>query len=532
MATATEERSCISCPSYLTPIEAAAHFQKSSGAPMCAVFGYLLGRPGATARQNEAVTKQRASICPSFGDERPRRALAVPHTEVALPEPDARTELPALDPSRNIVRTCAQCVNFIPDDVVADETGWAAGACRAKGKLILGNKRVLEARSCSYRKPGEQRKVMDLMLLPIFRSVELAEEAMLSRAADSIVEPLEWPTDREVTADEAEFGIMAWRKIEDPENSSNSIMLPIFDPKSLTDEERALVPQTGSDEHPELYFDHNGAVFQIGALWMELDETPAAWGQPGVGKTEVFRHMAWLMQLPFYRFSIKESTELYELEGAKEYDPDKGTWFRDGRFTKAWQSRSVVVVDEPNMGRPDVWAFLRPCMDNSKQLVIDSDGGRTAKRHEFAFLGLAMNPAWSPLNVGTSPIGLADASRLMHVDFGLPEEAVERKIIENRIVLDGWKIDRQRMDLLMRVSANVRELCNSQDLSLSWGIRENIKVARALKHFDPLRAYRMAAADYLEPQQREAFLDQVRAAVTGDLPRITLIDDDTTTEEL
>jgi hypothetical protein len=506
---------------------------KSINAPMCAKFGYILGRPSATNKQNEATARDYAESCPAYGESRARRKPETPLTRVALPDPVARENLlPPLDSKLAVVRSCAQCVNHITDEAVQEATGWAGGACRATGRLILGNRKVVEAVGCKYRKPGAQRAVMDLTLLPAYVSVELDEAKMLARAADSIVEPLDYPTDKDVSPDEAEHGIQAWRKLTDPEDSGQFVMLPIFDPKSFSDDELELIPKTGSDEHPELYFDHNGALYQIAVLWMKMDETPAAWGQPGVGKTEVYRHLAWLMQLPFYRFSIKESTELYELEGVKEFDPEKGTYFRDGRFTRAWASRGVVVVDEPNMGRPEVWAFLRPCMDNSKQLVIDADGGRGIVRNVFAFLGLAMNPSWSPLNVGTSPIGLADASRLMHVDFGLPEEAVERKILRNRVRLDGWIVDDARLNLVMAVSTQVRDLCESGALSLSWGIRENIKVIRALGHFDPMRAYRMAAADYLEPNQRESFLDQVRAAYTpGSLPNVTLIASDEATDE-
>jgi len=521
----SRERTCLSCPSYLNPGDAAAFFGKSIDAPMCAKYGYVLGRSEATVAQNTATARDRAKACDSYMGARPTRPPASWATEVALPNPDRRVELDALDPKRTLVKSCAQCMNFIPDDQVAESTGWLAGACRAKGKLILTNRRVPEATSCPFRQTGPRTAGMNLELLPIYRSASLKDEVRLARAGDSLVEPLDYPTDREVTDEEADNGIQAWRRIEDPEGTGNSVLIPVFNPKCFPDDERDLIPQTGDDEHPELYFDHNGAVYRIAVLWMELDETPAAWGQPGVGKTEVGRHLAWLMQIPFYRFSIKESTELYELEGSKEYEPEKGTYFRAGRFTNAWSQKSVIVVDEPNMGRPEVWSFFRPCFDNSKQLVIDADGGRRVERNDFCFPLLAMNPAWSPLNVGTSPIGLADASRLMHIEFGLPNETVERKIIENRVKLDGWVIDKVRLNLVMSVSAKIRELCEMGELSLSWGIRENLKVSRALRFFDPLSAFRMAAADYLEPAQRESFLDQVRATASGMLPPITLLVD-------
>jgi MoxR-like ATPase len=511
MATPAPAPSCLTCPSFLAPSDAAAATGKSIDAPMCARFGYVLGRAGATDRQNRETAELRAKTCSHHGEAKPTRGWAVSSllpTEVFLPDPEARTELSELDSRRTAVRSCAQCTNYVSEEAVQEKTGFAAGACAAKGKLILGNKKVAEATSCQYRQSGARRTELALPLLPIYSTVSMAEAATLRKISTGPVEPLEWVSDKRVTLDEEAQGIKAWRAIHDPEGTGNVVYLPVFQPDTFTKEQQQLIPKTGDEEHPELYVDYGGYTYQIAVLWMELDETPAAWGMPGVGKTEVGRHLAWMMQIPFYRFSIKESTELYELEGSTQYSAETGTFFKEGRFTKAWASICVIVVDEPNMGRPEVWAFLRPCMDNSKQLVIDADGGRNVKRNTFCFPMLAMNPAWSPLNVGTNPIGAADARRLMHIDFSLPEESVEREIIKNRVRLDGWLIDDVRLGMVMQVSKQIRELCDSSVLAMSWGVSDTIKVSRAMRHFDPITAFRIAGANYLEPQQRDTLLEE------------------------
>lgn len=522
-STTVPTKSCLDCPSFLTTVDAAGKFGKSIGSAQCARYAYPLAMPNATNEANRRTAEMLAENCPGYGRPAPVRPDDI-RTEVALPDPGARIELGDLDPKKSVVKTCAQCANLINEELVEAATGWTASVCAAKGRLIPANKKKEEATGCQFRRPGRAPTVMLGNILPAWQ----APKSVAAKAADAeFVEPLEYPTDREVTPDEEAKGIKAWRELKDPEGSGNSVMLPIFDPKHFTQEQRDLIPQSGDQENPQLYVDHNGAVYRIAVLWMELDETPAAWGMPGVGKTEVARHLAWLMQIPFYRFSIKESTEVAELEGFKEFDPQQGTYFRDGRFTEAWQSISVVCVDEPNMGRSEVWAFLRPCFDNSKQLVIDADGGRNAPRNEFCFPMVSMNPAWSPTNVGANQIGAADASRLMHIQFSLPEEEVERKIIKNRIKVDGWLIDNERLNLVMSISTAIRNLVEDGTLSsLTWGIRENLKVARALRWFTPLIAYQMGAADYLEPQQRDVVLDQVRAHASGNLPKVMLIEEE------
>lgn len=525
----TDGKSCIGCPSRLSPPETVATFGKSISAPMCARYGHALGRRGATNEQNNSTERMFAEACPSYGEPRPTTLPTTLSLQVALPDPDSRQELDPLSPQKTIVKSCVQCDNFVPEDAVAEEWGWTAGLCKAKGRLIMSNKKVAEARGCEFRKgrSGPMDNKVTLPLLPVYTDRFSMSAAPAVRAVP--VNPLEYPTDREVEPEEKEQGIIAWRRIDDPEGTGNFVYLPIFDPDTFTEDERAMIPQTEDRERPHLYHDYMNAVYQYAVLWMEIDEVPFAWGHPGIGKTEIGRHLAWLMQVPFHRFSIKESTELYELEGSKEFDQEKGTWFRDGRFVLAWTSRSVIMVDEPNMGRPEVWAFLRPCLDNSKSLVLDSDGGRRMPRHDFSFVALSGNPNWSPLNVGTNPIGAADASRLVHIEFTYPPEDVERQIIRERIEEeDGWIIDRVRLDFVISVSNKVRELSENGTLMVTWGIRENIKAARMLRWFSPETAYRRAVADYLEPQQRDAFMDQVKASMPPktSLPKIQLIDEE------
>lgn len=525
MADKAEARTCLTCPSYLDTVDAAVFFRKSTGSPMCARLGKPLGRPSATAQVNRQVLTHIASGCSAHGKVRPTSPEAF-HTEVALPDPGSMLRLPDNSPDKTLVRSCAQCVNHVSEEIVEEATGWTAALCAAKGRLLLSGRKPQEARDCDFRRAGAAMNTFPSLLLPAFNDDTYKAASPIDDflAGKEIEDPLDYATDREVTPEEALEGIKAWRKIGDPGGTENFVMLPIFDPKTFTDEQREAIPRTGDKEHPELYVDHNGAAYRIAVLWMELDETPAAWGPPGVGKTEVGRYLAWLMQIPFYRFSIKESTEVAELEGAKEFTPERGTWFRDGRFTRAWGQICVLIVDEPNLGRSEVWAYLRPAFDNSKTLVIESDGGRGVERNAFCFPALAMNPAWSPLNVGTSPIGAADVSRLMHIKFDYPEESVERSIIESRVRLDGWEMDKGRMDLVMKVSSNLRKLCADSTLMMTWGIRENIKVARALRWFEPVTAYRMASADYLEPSQEQIVLDQVRAVVgTKPLPAPKMI---------
>lgn len=505
-------RDCANCPSFLKASEGGKALGKSINGDVCGKFGIPLERPsGTTPAQSKKIRETRAAGCSEYGKPAAHRPESV-NLAVALPDPVIRSAARTED-SINACTSCNMCSAFVGDVYVEEVLGWTAGLCRAKGELVLPNKRAVTARNCEYRSVGVQAKTLEgVILLPEyadgFGAVDVFKAFKEARSME--LEPHLYETDKPVSEDEAKDGILAWRKIVDPQ-SSKFTFLPIYDINTFTEDERALVPKTGDPEHPEMYVDHFGGVYTLAVCWSELDETPAVNGEPGTGKTELFRHMAWLMQLPFRRMSITASTELDDLAGKMHYSPDKGTYFQYGRLPNAWMRPGVICIDEPNTGPPEVWQFLRPLTDNSKQLILDVNEGESINCHTDCYMGMAMNPAWDVKNVGTTQIGDADVNRLFHISVGLPPEALEREIIKERVKLDGWDIDSLQLNMLMKIAKELRSLSEDGTLSISWAIRPQIKVARALRWFEPVIAYRRAVGDYLEPEAQQALLDVVRS---------------------
>lgn len=507
---------CSNCPSFLRAHEAPGTFGRSVGAPMCARYGTVLARPGAPAQQTKDLQVHIANKCPEYGAPKPSTA-GRDHT-VMLPDPTAR-DLDKVDPSlREVCGSCGTCKNFVKEEVVAQATGWTAGLCSAKGKLIMGNRLTYEARNCEYRQLGMLRdSIGGMHFLPeydaAFNTGAVNPTAAYFKAkATGFVEPGDWPTDRPVDEGDRAAGIISWRKFVDPDGSGNEVFFPVYDAAFFEDAERALIPKTGSDEHPELYVDHFGGMYGLGVAWLELDETPVFWGRPGVGKTELLRYAAWIMQVPFRRVSITANTDIDDIAGKWEYSPEKGTYFRMGRLPDAWTKPGVLCVDEPNVASdPAIWHFIRPLTDNSKQLVLDMWDGRGLDRHNDCYMGMAMNPAWDARNVGALEIADADANRLFHTFIDMPPEPLEREIIQQRVKLDGWELSSQQLDMIINIAKDLRALEEQDMLPISWAIRPQIKVARALRWFSPITAYRRAAGDYLEPKALELLLDQVRA---------------------
>lgn len=510
-------KSCVGCPSMLSPEESARFFGKSLGTAMCAQFGKPIGKVDSTPAERERIALALAKPCSKYGEQRPLTPnYNQVDFQVMLPDPMVIGRTPDPD-NQELCKTCTTCKNFVRDGHVLQEHGWAAGLCSAKGQLVPSNRYALAARNCEYREFGTPRMESNGMtFLPEYRvddpAVKVTAHSQHRAADGSFVDPSEYPTDKEVEAEDQSKGIRAWRKIIDPV-TGNEVYIPVYNIEFFSEEERAKVPRTGDDEHPEDYIDHFAGTYKTAVLWTELDETPALWGEAGTGKTELFRHMAWLMCLPFYRFSITGSTELDDLAGKMHYTEGKGTHFEPGRFIRAWESPCVLVVDEPNTGPNEVWQFFRPITDNSKQLVLDMNEGETRDRHLDCFLGFAMNPAWDMRNVGANQIGDADANRMMHLYVQLPPKEVEKEIIATRTAHDGWEIPPLQLETVMRIAEDIRAMCTNGALQMSWAIRPQIKVARALRWFDMATAYRMASADYLEPEQASMVMEVVKSHV-------------------
>lgn len=509
-------KNCMDCVFYSTPSDY-ADTGENLGGPICGVGHGPLFMPTFNPAQNTELRNTRAESCGNYnlGElEAPAFSDKINGTIAFVPDPQA---LEQISPdTTGMVRSCLQCKFYIPPETMVDNGLWNIGACSARGILLRKGALVSTGRNCHSRTmgPRDETSLRRMQLVPEYT---LSTIGRLTMAADfaretkaAFVEPTTHPTDAPVTDDERAAGIRAWRKVQD-ENERHEIMLPIFDPDFFEEEERAAIPRTGDDEHPEEYVDHMGLVYKTAVLWMALDETPALWGAAGTGKTEFFRHMAWLMCLPFHRISVTGSTEVDDLAGKMHYDPAKGTYFEYGRIPTAWGKPGVICLDEPNVGQPDVWQFIRPLTDNSKQLVLDMNKGERLPRHDYAFLGMAMNPAWDVRNSGTATIADADGSRLMHIYVDLPSEAIERKIIERRVSLDGWEISVEQLDMVIGVASDLRRMSGEETIPITWGIRPQLKVARALKWFSPTDAYRLATADYLEPQHQELILDVVRS---------------------
>lgn len=518
-STGTAKKSCASCPSMLNNSQQSANLGRAIGGPVCGLKLIPLSRPGGPEQKTMEYFGDR---CDSHGKEITFQASArTAAIELQIAFPDM-----SLPTSNNweaeAVSSCTACANYLPPQATRRATGWSAGFCRKKGKLLLDDRLHSYAGTCEDRKfvPRSQRisdtdptsgRNITITILPEYdlmfgrpRPVDIHKIHLDNIAT----RPSEYRSDREVTEAYRKKGIRAFRRVQDPKSFGPDLLIPIMDEGYFSPEDRERIPQSGDSEKPEKYYDHNGAAYKTFVMWMKLKQTPALWGEPGVGKTELFRHLAWMMGMPFQRISITESSEIDDLFGKMMFSPDKGTYFRYGRIPRGWTRPNVLCLDEPNTGQPAVWQAIRPLTDDSKQMVIDQNDSETLPKHAICYFGMAMNPAWDPRNTGVAPLADADGSRLMHIKMELPPREIEKKIILETLMDDRWEEGEAKklIEILMNIATEIRVVGAEGGHLPSWGIRNQKKVARIKRYVSWLDAFRMGVTDALEPSVAETIL--------------------------
>lgn len=509
-------QTCKTCPTFLDRDNITTQekvYGVALGVPACPRVGRLLGTNSMSSENEASLQEEIGTACSKHNQPVTKGERTFISLSIGIGQPDKTVE-------ESSVRSCRSCHYYINSTKMEREAGVKLGLCSMFGKLLPNTQCTEVASNCRASgrldlEPGKTAdQHQDELLSRVRLDPELRKylnlgdiiESSIEVAVEETPDPSVYPTDMPVSDDHKSKGIRAWRKMK---RGTKEVYLPIFDIEFFDDNERAKIPRTGDDEHPEQYMDHMDLAFTTAVLWRELDETPALTGLAGTGKTEFFRYMAWLMCLPFERISITRSTELDDLAGKTHFENDE-TVFKKGRIPKAWGKPCVIVLDEPNVGSPEVWQFIRPLTDNSKQMVLDMNEGEVVNRNDHAYLGMAMNPAFDPRNIGAEVISDADGSRLMHIFVSLPDAKMEKKIIRDRCKLDGYEIDEDLLSVIMKIAVDLRALADDQTLPITWGIRNQIKVARATRWFDLRQSYLLASADYLEPTVRDMILDTVK----------------------
>jgi MoxR-like ATPase len=488
---------CETCAYFIKPDdtqEVAGRFLEEA---VCGMTGAILSHPTDETR-NKDVREYHASICNSYSDQ----ATAVPVTVRSSVGPVLVPQEDPTDTPIGSVRSCMGCSNLVRSDAMLPRFGFNHGTCSVTGRMVMVA--TTEASACSYGVQGPPLTmvppgtVLQEQYRPNFSWRDLTHLAAL--VVDGFADPRDYETDKEVTPEDDAHGIRAWREVKDPEGQGETVYLPIFKGDHLDEAERLLVPQIGDEEHPELYVDYEGLLYQFAVDSWTLDETFCLIGAPGLGKTEFGRWAAHMMQVPFRRFSFSKSSDVDDMAGKTKLDPERGTYYELGRVPLAYTKVGLIIMDELNVAPDECKQFLRPIMDNSKQLVLDQDSGQRLLRHPFARVMVAINPSWDYRNLGAEEMADAEVNRMSFAYVDYPPAQIEAKIIKLHCATIGYDIPDALVDKLIRIGSDIREASRTGTFPGTWGIRQQVKVAKKTKYYGLVRAYKQASFNYYDQE--------------------------------
>jgi len=93
-------------------------------------------------------------------------------------------------------------------------------------------------------------------------------------------------------------------------------------------------------------------------------------GPTGCGKTALIEQIHGRLGRPLFRCNMTGDTSVKNFLGSKEFDPAKGTYFKEGILLQAMRMGATLLVDEVDMMPPHIAAILHPALESGKSVYV------------------------------------------------------------------------------------------------------------------------------------------------------------------
>lgn len=264
--------------------------------------------------------------------------------------------------------------------------------------------------------------------------------------------------------------------------SGVGVTLPLYDPASFPEADQVKIPKESD------FIDHDDLVYKV-AVDLIRGRVPMMWGPAGVGKTQLARHMAFLMQVPFERIPLGETSEREDVTGHYELKGSSTAWVQS-RLARSFGRPGVTCIDEWNAAPPAVLHVARPVLDDSAQLALDAYDGRILLKHKHNFIIATGNPDWMPQYAGLLPLSESDADRLSHINVGWPDPAIEAEILLNHIkAKDLGRVTAWQLVCSIRAWGDLRQKIDEGALAITAGTRSLANFVELLQYHPVREAY-------------------------------------------
>jgi len=502
-------QSCTDCPSFLDTASARTFFGDTSiRTPMCARLGHLLAQPQkgmAEVEQEEAVCEYYASSCKHFGQAAPLAPIAASFRP-CIYEPDVVALQTIVNDTS--VSDCSQCKNIFWDKD-RDVFG-----CKAQSLVIWTGHTTKLATGCSWadnRRGGIVPEVTGAKLMPPFgQAVTIKPRpAKVRTTAPTFITTDPRTRDSDAPVSPEDIGkIRAYMKVPGPKMD---YFMPIYDTDYFDPEDREKIPTTTGDAgDPSLYVDYSNLKVKFMIVSYTADMTLTLIGEPGSGKTEGSRHLAWLMNVPFTHLKFTEFTDPEAIFGQMEAQAGS-TYKAPGILPKAWVKPGLILSDEWNLGMDGIQQGYRSMNDASKVITFYD---QHYNRHTDCFHIAAINPSHDPLNIGAKELASADVRRLSFHFMPVVDKATQKVIINEALKrIHSAAISGATLDTILKISDDLKEMVKQGKLPHHWPLSQDLKVAILSLHLPLLDAYKATYFDYIDPQIAEVALGTIKTMI-------------------
>jgi MoxR-like ATPase len=268
------------------------------------------------------------------------------------------------------------------------------------------------------------------------------------------------------------------------------------------------------------YLDHDALLYRC-ALAYSLNSPLALHGHTGVGKTELVRYFAAIIEAPVYRMNLHGLSTTDDIIG-RLLPAGKGTvTFQDGLVTTAVRGGGLLLLEEMNATGQEVWFVLHGLLDGSRALVVVEKDNEVVHQHAWCRIYATFNPGEYPnLYPGTKELSAAYLRRWASVRMGFLDLEAERTVLLEQLPALAQPEHAPMLDSMLQVAGVCREILAKRvhafNFVMSTGTLQSW-AALAL-HLGPVSAAKMAFYDLLDDRMKAIFREQIFAyATTWDL---------------
>lgn len=233
------------------------------------------------------------------------------------------------------------------------------------------------------------------------------------------------------------------------------------------------------------------AIAENDILWI--------YGDSGCGKSEFWKQLAAYLGMPYTRLNMDGHLTRGDIIGVNRIVPNAERQmemrFIDGILPRAMARPGLLLIDELDLGDPEIMAVLQPVLEGEPLRILE-DHGRVVRPHPLFRIGVTGNTTGlgpdsnAYLNAFEQSAATRDRiAAFVKMPYMTP--AIEKKVLQER--MPG--VDEAFLDNLIALANKVREAYDKRHVNQIFSTRATQAAAR-----------RYARVGGLYPSQQEAVL--------------------------